>query len=73
PVIGKTVKQGAQTQIYCAVDEVIANETGLYYFFSNCRRDDPKSIALNREVGKKLWDVSIQMVSLSDIIPTHLK
>jgi len=27
----KNSKQGAQTTIYCAVDEKTANETGLYY------------------------------------------
>ncbi|RWS23014.1 retinol dehydrogenase 12-like protein [Leptotrombidium deliense] len=64
PVFGKTVKQGAQTQIYCAVDEAVANETGMYYV--NCRRDEPKSIALNRDIGKKFWDVSMQMISLND-------
>jgi retinol dehydrogenase 12 len=26
-----TVEQGAQTTIYCSVDEKIANESGLYY------------------------------------------
>lgn len=29
--IFKSVEQGAQTTIYCAVDEEIAEETGLYY------------------------------------------
>jgi len=27
----KSPEQGAQTTIYCAVDEKTANETGLYY------------------------------------------
>jgi hypothetical protein len=27
----KTVGQGAQTTIYCAVDEKLADKTGLYY------------------------------------------
>lgn len=27
----KTPEQGAQTSIYCAVDEQLSNETGLYY------------------------------------------
>lgn len=27
----KTPEQGAQTTLYCAVDEKTANETGLYY------------------------------------------
>jgi hypothetical protein len=27
----RTPEQGAQTTIYCAVDELLANESGLYY------------------------------------------
>lgn len=27
----KTIKMGAQTTVYCAIDEKCSNETGLYY------------------------------------------
>ena len=27
----KTIKSGAQTSIFCAVDESVANQSGLYY------------------------------------------
>jgi len=27
----KSIEEGAQTTIYCSVDEKTANETGLYY------------------------------------------
>jgi retinol dehydrogenase 12 len=31
PLFYKNAKEGAQTTIYCSVDEQTANETGLYY------------------------------------------
>ncbi|KAJ8986233.1 hypothetical protein NQ317_009939 [Molorchus minor] len=58
----KTIHQGAQTTIYCAVDEKCANETGLYY--SECAAKEPSKDAQNMEDAKKLWNVSLDLVGL---------
>ncbi|XP_054475470.1 retinol dehydrogenase 13-like isoform X1 [Anoplopoma fimbria] len=59
----KTPTEGAQTTIYCAVEESLQDESGLYY--SDCA---PKSAApqgLDDEAAKKLWDLSASMVGLT--------
>ncbi|XP_022915006.2 retinol dehydrogenase 13-like [Onthophagus taurus] len=61
----KSPEQGAQTTIYCAVDEEIAKETGLYY--SDCKRKKPAMQARNLDDAKKLWEVSLKMVGLENV------
>ncbi|RZF37927.1 hypothetical protein LSTR_LSTR005427 [Laodelphax striatellus] len=56
----KTVKQGSQTTLYCALDEKTATETGLYY--SDCEAALTSSKATDPKLAKKLWDVSLEMV-----------
>ncbi|XP_039745173.1 retinol dehydrogenase 13-like [Pararge aegeria] len=63
----KTPVLGAQTTIYCAVDEKCANETGLYY--SDCVVTTPDRKALNDEYAKKLWEKSVELVRLGDFDP----
>lgn len=63
----KTPEQGAQTTIYCAIDENLANETGCYY--SDCKKVTASAKARNMEDAKKLWDVSAQMVGLNNWDP----
>uniref|UniRef100_A0A1B6HK17 Uncharacterized protein n=1 Tax=Homalodisca liturata TaxID=320908 RepID=A0A1B6HK17_9HEMI len=58
-----TPEQGAQTTIYCAVDEKAAKETGLYY--ADCKAETPSAMALDDQVAMKLWDISLDMVKLS--------
>lgn len=58
----KSPELGAQTTIYCSVDEKCADETGLYY--SDCAVKTPARKALNDEYAKKLWDVSMDLVGL---------
>ncbi|CAH0562520.1 unnamed protein product [Brassicogethes aeneus] len=60
----KTPEQGAQTTIYCAVDEACANESGLYY--SDCATKNAAKQALKEETGKQLWQVSLKMVDLPE-------
>lgn len=58
----KTPLEGAQTTIYCAVDDQCANETGLYY--SDCK---PKAVgrnASNSEDAQRLWNESLKLVGL---------
>ncbi|XP_032515141.2 retinol dehydrogenase 13-like [Danaus plexippus] len=58
----KSPELGAQTTIYCAVDEKCANETGLYY--SDCVAINPDPKALNDETAMKLWEKSVELVGL---------
>ncbi|XP_039288387.1 retinol dehydrogenase 13 isoform X6 [Nilaparvata lugens] len=56
----KSSEQGAQTTLYCAVDESTANQTGLYY--DDCVAVRPTGKANDPEQARKLWDISIEMV-----------
>uniref|UniRef100_A0A3P9IAR0 Si:ch211-107o10.3 n=1 Tax=Oryzias latipes TaxID=8090 RepID=A0A3P9IAR0_ORYLA len=59
----KSSSQGAQTTIYCAVEEKLQNESGLYY--SDCAPKTPAPQVLDDEAAKRLWDVSASMVGLA--------
>lgn len=61
-IILKTAEEGAQTTIYCAVDECISQYNGCY--MSDCRPKKPSEEARSHENAKKLWDISCQMVKL---------
>ncbi|XP_063392794.1 retinol dehydrogenase 13-like [Cydia fagiglandana] len=63
----KSPELGAQTTIYCSVDEKCADETGLYY--SDCVVKTPARKALNEEYAKKLWEVSMDLVGLKNYNP----
>ncbi|KAH1030019.1 hypothetical protein HUJ05_003159 [Dendroctonus ponderosae] len=58
----KTPEQGAQTTIYCSVDEKCANESGLYY--AECAVKTPSQAASNKEDAKRLWIESLRLVGL---------
>ncbi|KAF2896590.1 hypothetical protein ILUMI_09592 [Ignelater luminosus] len=60
----KTPEQGAQTTIYCAVDENAAKETGLYY--AECEVTEPSAKAKNMRDAEKLWSISLKLVGLDD-------
>ncbi|KYM99698.1 PREDICTED: retinol dehydrogenase 12-like [Cyphomyrmex costatus] len=59
----KTAEQGAQTTIYCSIDEEVANETGLYY--SNCGIATSCRIANEHQYLEKLWNVSCRLLHLN--------
>lgn len=59
----KTPEQGAQTTIYCAVDEKCAHETGLYY--SDCKVKTPSAYARDGDVARRLWEESLVLVGFS--------
>ncbi|KAI3377742.1 hypothetical protein L3Q82_008887 [Scortum barcoo] len=64
----KTPWEGAQTTIYCAVEESIANVSGLYYrqvHLRDCADKTPAPQALDDAAAKKLWDLSASMVGLA--------
>lgn len=58
----KSPTEGAQTTIYCAVEESLQNDSGLYY--SDCAPKTAAPQGLDDEAAKKLWDVSASMVGL---------
>ncbi|XP_068579050.1 retinol dehydrogenase 11-like [Cebidichthys violaceus] len=58
----KSPTEGAQTTIYCAVEESLQNESGLYY--SDCALKTAAPQGLDDEAAKKLWDLSASMVGL---------
>lgn len=58
----KTSVEGAQTNIYCAVEETLAKESGQYY--ADCAWKDPAPQAKDDIMARKLWDLSAKMVDL---------
>ena len=60
--IMKTPFHGAQTTLYCCLEDSIENESGLYY--SDCDKKLPSKHGQNDEMAKKLWDLSEKMVGL---------
>jgi retinol dehydrogenase-12 len=58
----KTPFYGAQTTLYCALDEAIECESGMYY--SDCAQKTPSARALSKEDQKKLWEISESMVGI---------
>ncbi|KAM7396698.1 hypothetical protein PAMP_019721 [Pampus punctatissimus] len=59
----KSPTEGAQTTIYCAVEESLQKESGLYY--SDCAPKTAAPQGLDDEAAKKLWDLSASMVGLT--------
>ncbi|RZC41207.1 retinol dehydrogenase 13-like [Asbolus verrucosus] len=58
----KTPEQGAQTTIYCSVDEKCADETGLYY--SDCKIAEVSRNAKHLKDAERLWNESLELVQL---------
>ena len=56
---------GAQTTIYCAVDDSVPSHNGGY--FTNCELAKPSELSKNAsddELAKKLWDTSCEATGL---------
>merc|ERR1712025_599134 len=58
----KTPENGANTTIYCSVEESIADHNGRYY--SDCAEKSPASQAENMDDAKKLWELSEGLVKM---------
>ncbi|XP_048736183.1 retinol dehydrogenase 13-like [Ostrea edulis] len=61
-LLSKTPKEGAQTSIYCAVEESLGDVTGKY--FSDCQIKEETKAAQDDEAARKLWELSEEMVGL---------
>lgn len=59
----KTVAQGAETSIYCAVEPSLDTESGGYY--CDCKLSNPSPAARDDEMAEKLWDLSCQMLQIT--------
>ena len=58
----KTPFHGAQTSIYCAIEDSIEHQSGLYY--ADCKEKKPHECALNPDDYPRLWALSLEMVGL---------
>ena len=58
----RTPINGAQTTIWCALEDSIKSDTGLYY--ANCREKQPHQNTLLEADQKRLWELSEKMVGL---------
>ncbi|KAM7360399.1 retinol dehydrogenase 14 isoform 1-T1 [Cochliomyia hominivorax] len=59
----KTTKAGAQTTIYLATSDEVANVHGKY--FMDCKEATLNAAAMDEEKGKKIWEESVKMVKLT--------
>ncbi|KAL1271422.1 hypothetical protein QQF64_030438 [Cirrhinus molitorella] len=60
----KTPWQGAQTSIYCAVDESLKNSSGLYY--SDCALKEAAPPGRDDAAARRLWDLSASMAAAAE-------
>jgi NAD(P)-dependent dehydrogenase (short-subunit alcohol dehydrogenase family) len=51
-----SVEEGARTTIYCATEQGLANQDGLYY--AKCRERRPNRLADDAELARELWERS---------------
>jgi retinol dehydrogenase-13 len=63
PLFFKSVPQGAQTTIHCAISEEVEGVSGKY--FADCKQEElATELSRNDEVAERLWADSISMVGL---------
>jgi NAD(P)-dependent dehydrogenase (short-subunit alcohol dehydrogenase family) len=65
PLVGRSPEQGAETSIYLASSPSVEGITGKY--FQDSHMVTPAPQASDREVARKLWDVSAELVHLADV------
>jgi NAD(P)-dependent dehydrogenase (short-subunit alcohol dehydrogenase family) len=58
-----TVKEGAETTLYCCLEPSIAQHSGRYY--SESREKTPKSYATDPDAAEKLWKISADLCHIS--------
>jgi len=58
----KTPLQGAQTQLFCCLEESIVDHSGRYY--SDCKEKQAARQARSEDDAKKLWEISEKLVGL---------
>lgn len=63
----KTLEEGIQTTLYCALSPELEGVTGKYY--RDCKEGTPHKGVHNREWQTVLWEKSKEIVKLSDNDP----
>lgn len=63
PLLMKSVVQGAQTSIYCAVEDGIEKYSGLY--FSDCAVTKSSKVSHDEGIAKKLWELSENLTGVT--------
>ena len=58
----KTPFHGAQTTLYCCLEDKLASSSGKYY--SDCAEARPKAQALNVDDQERLWKMSCELVGI---------
>ena len=57
-IVGLDEASGAQTTLFCALEESIQQETGKYY--DNCREKEPgTALARDDHMSAELWDATL--------------
>ncbi|KAJ0181340.1 hypothetical protein K1T71_003425 [Dendrolimus kikuchii] len=59
----KSPQCGAQTTIYCAVDEDCADESGLYY--CDCAVKNPSKQCQSDDEAGKLWEITLKSIKIN--------
>jgi NAD(P)-dependent dehydrogenase (short-subunit alcohol dehydrogenase family) len=67
PLVGRSPEKGAETSIYLATSPDVVGVTGKYFYDSHVTTPAPQ--ATDMTVARKLWDVSADMVHLTDHQP----
>ncbi|XP_050409180.1 retinol dehydrogenase 12 [Patella vulgata] len=65
-VLFKSPEQGCQTIVHCAIADKIREHSGK--LFVNCRQTKVKDFVKDKELGKKLWNVSLHLCGLDSEI-----
>ncbi len=60
-LFGLSSKEGAETSIYLASDELISHVTGQY--FDKCRPIKSSEISYDHQLGKRLWHLSEKIIN----------
>ncbi|XP_037080842.1 retinol dehydrogenase 12-like [Pollicipes pollicipes] len=58
----RTVAEGVQTQLNCAVSEQLELESG--HIYANCKREEYAPVALDEPAVQGLWDLSAQLTGV---------
>lgn len=66
-VFFKSPEEGCQTVVFCAVADKLRDHSGKV--IENCTSCKIKSSARDKELGQKLWNVSLQLCGLAEPTP----
>ncbi|XP_038058991.1 retinol dehydrogenase 12-like [Patiria miniata] len=59
-----SLEAGAQTTLYCALEESITSYSGRY--FANCKLAKPSKLAQDEKVASQLWDISCKATGIEN-------